>query len=71
MQQRLLFPEVKNQQEGKNWIKRKLHDIKHKKGAAQQLNKELQDASPSNNRTASVEKLYKARTYFKIKKIRK
>ena len=60
-----LFPEVKSQSERKNAIKRKLHDLKHEKGAAQQLNKELQDASPSNNRTASVEKLYKVRTYFK------
>ena len=60
-----LFSGVKSQSERKNWRKQKLHDLKHEKGAAQQLSKELQDASPGNNRTASVEKLYKAKTYFK------
>lgn len=29
------------------------------------MSKELRDASPGSNRTASLEKLYEARTYFK------
>lgn len=46
-------------------MNQKLHSLKHEKGAARQLSEELWDASLGNNRTASLEKLYKARTYFK------
>ena len=60
-----LFPGVRNKDERKSWMKQKLHSLKHEKGAAHQLSEELRDASPGNNRTASLEKLYKARTYFK------
>ena len=42
-----------------------LHDLKHKEGAAKKLRRELDRASPGNKRTASLEKLIKARTYFK------
>ena len=60
-----LFPGVKNKVKRKSWMKQKLHSLKHEKGAARQLSEELWDASPGNNRTASLERLYKARTYFK------
>ena len=61
-----LFSGVKSQSERKNWRKQKLHDLKHEKGAAQQLSKELQDASPGNNRAASVEKFSKQEPISKI-----
>ena len=47
------------------WLKQKLHGLKHDKGAAQKLCQELDKATPGNNRIASLEKLIKARTYFK------
>ena len=42
----------------------RLH-LKHEEGAAQKIRKELDQATPGNNRVASLEKLIKARTYFK------
>ena len=60
-----LFPGTKNKKTRQEWMNQKLHSLKHEKGAAHALSKELQNASPGNNRVASIEKLYKARTYFK------
>ena len=55
----------KAMQERHEWLKQRLHDLKHEEGAAQKLRKELDQAAPGNNRIASLEKLIKARTYFK------
>ena len=60
-----LYPGKKATQERHAWFKQKLHDLKHDEGAAQSLRRELERATPGNNRTASMEKLMKARTYFK------
>ena len=60
-----LYPGKKATQQRHAWLKQRLHDLKHKEGAPQKLRKELDRASPGNNRTASLEKLIKARTYFK------
>lgn len=60
-----LFPGKKAMKERKAWLSQKLHDLKHKKGEGLNLRSELDLASPGNNRTASLEKLIKARTYFK------
>ncbi|MGI9273951.1 MAG: ISKra4 family transposase [Endozoicomonas sp.] len=60
-----LYPGKKAAQERHAWLKQKLHDLKHEEGAAKNLRRELDRASPGNNRTASLEKLIKARTYFK------
>ncbi|MTI13988.1 ISKra4 family transposase [Sansalvadorimonas verongulae] len=60
-----LFPGKKNQSQRKSWLKEKLHCLKHEQGAAKRLSKELQNAVPGNHRTASIEKLHRARTYFK------
>lgn len=60
-----LYPGKKATQEKHAWLKQKLHDLKHEEGAAKKLRRELEQASPGNNRTASLEKLIKARTYFK------
>lgn len=60
-----LYPGKKNRQEKHAWLKQKLHDLKHEEGAAKKLRRELDQASPGNNRIASLDKLVKARTYFK------
>lgn len=59
-----IYPGVKNKQQRHAWLKEKLHELKHEVGGAQRLTKELKKSSPGNNRLASMEKLYKARTYF-------
>ena len=46
-------------------MKQKLHDLKHNEGEALRLKQEFDQASPGNNKTSSLEKLTKARTYFK------
>lgn len=60
-----LYPGKKATQERHAWLKQRLHDLKHEEGAPQKLRRELDRAAPGNNRTASLEKLIKARTYFK------
>ncbi|MGI9278351.1 MAG: ISKra4 family transposase, partial [Endozoicomonas sp.] len=60
-----LYPGKKTTQERHAWLKQKLHDLKHEEGAAKKLRRELGRASPGNNRTVSLEKLIKAKTYFK------
>lgn len=60
-----LYPGKQATGERQAWLKQKLHDLKHEEGAAKALSRELQGASPGNNRTASLEKLISARTYFK------
>ncbi len=60
-----IYPGTKNKEKRHAWLKDKLHALKHEEGAANRLHKELQKASAGNNRLASMEKLYKARTYFK------
>ena len=47
------------------WLKETLHKLKHNEGEAKRLHRKLERASPGNNRIASLEKLLKARTYFK------
>ena len=60
-----LFPLKKNCHERRAWLESRLHDLKHVVGMAEQLRDELEGASTDNNRLASLEKLEKARTYFK------
>ena len=60
-----LYPGKKASQERHAWLKQKLHDLKHEEGTAKRLQKELDSTKPGNNRTASLEKLISARTYFK------
>ncbi|OED51033.1 hypothetical protein ACH42_00045 [Endozoicomonas sp. (ex Bugula neritina AB1)] len=60
-----LYPGKKATQERHAWLKQKLHDLKHEEGAAKRLHRELEKATQGNNRTASLEKLISARTYFK------
>ncbi len=60
-----LFPGKKQSEERHVWLKKTLHNLKHNKGEAKRLYRELEKVSPGNNRTATLEKLVKARTYFK------
>lgn len=60
-----IYPGAKNKPQRQAWLKEKLHELKHEEGAANRLHKELQKSSAGNNRLASKEKLYKARTYFR------
>ncbi len=60
-----LYPGKKLTGERHAWLKEKLHNLKHNEGEAKRLHRELEKVSPGNNRTASLEKLLKARTYFK------
>lgn len=61
----VLYPGKKATQQRHAWLKQRLHDLKHEEDAPQKLRRELDRAAPGNNRTASLEKLIKARTYFK------
>lgn len=47
------------------WFKETLHNLKHNKGEAERLNKELQKAKASNQYSTTVAKLEKVKTYFK------
>ena len=60
-----IFPGKRVKKQREAWLKQKLHDLKHNEGEALRLKQEFDQASPGNNRTSSLEKLSKARTYFK------
>ena len=60
-----IYPGTKNKSQRQAWLKEKLHSLKHEEGAVNRLHEELQKSSAGNNRLASTEKLYKAKTYFK------
>ena len=60
-----LYPGVKKKTERQAWLNNTLHRLKHDRGGARAICDELQNAAVGARRPALIEKLHKARTYFK------
>ncbi|MCF1456185.1 MAG: ISKra4 family transposase, partial [Shewanella sp.] len=57
-----LFPTSKAKRT--NWLEDRLHNLKHKRGAAKKILQEIESAELPKKTTALTEKRYKAVTYF-------